>query len=117
MISKFTMLSNYSQTCLLIAILFGVLGTISMKLSNGLQRLKPSVFLLIFYSISFVALTLAVQGVAISIVYAIWSGVGTILVAVIGVVFFKESFSIRKGVSLLLIVIGVIGINLTDVLR
>ncbi|MDR3477695.1 MAG: multidrug efflux SMR transporter [Gammaproteobacteria bacterium] len=108
-------LSTSSELCLLVAILFGVLGTVSMKLSDGLQKLKPSVCLLIFYSISFAALTLAVQGVDISIVYAIWSGVGTILVAIIGVLLFHESISVTKVISLLLIVIGVLGIHLTDV--
>ena len=107
-------ISTTSGICLMVAILFGVLGTVSMKLSNGLQKLKPSVCLLVFYIISFAALTLAVQGVDISIVYAIWSGVGTVLVALIGIVLFHESISIKKVVSLLLIVIGVLGIDLTN---
>lgn len=107
-------MSNSSWLSLFVAILFGVLGTVSMKLSHGLQKLKPSLCLLIFYSISFVALTLAVQGVDISIVYAIWSGIGTILVAIIGVFLFKESISVQKVFSLLLIVIGVVGIHLAN---
>ena len=101
--------------CLSIAILFGVLGTVCLKLSNGMQRLKPSLCLMVFYFISFGALTLAVQGVDVSIVYAIWSGIGTILVAIIGVVIFKEYISITKVLSLLCIVLGVAGINLANV--
>ena len=104
----------HSWICLAIAILFGVLGTVSLKLSHGLQRLKPSVCLAFFYFISFSALTLALQGIDVSIVYAVWSGVGTILVAIIGIVFFHESMSIRKLVSLLLIVLGVFGIHLAN---
>lgn len=110
-------ISPSSGLCLLIAILFGVFGTVSMKLSNGLQNLKPSLCLLIFYIISFAALTLAVQGVDVSIVYAIWSGVGTILVTIIGVLLFNESISLKKVISILLIVIGVLGINLTNVIH
>jgi small multidrug resistance pump len=100
---------------LLIAIIFGVLGTISLKLSDGLTRLKPSIYLTIFYSISFVGLTLALQYIDISIVYAVWSGVGTLLVAIIGVLLFKESVSIKKVISLFLIVFGVLGIHFANV--
>ncbi|MHB1948233.1 MAG: DMT family transporter [Gammaproteobacteria bacterium] len=103
-----------SWTYLLIAIPFGVLGTISMKLSHGLRKWKPSVSLLIFYLISFAALTMALQGIPLSIVYAVWSGVGTIFVAILSRFMFEESFSLMKIISLLLIVAGVIGIHLSN---
>jgi small multidrug resistance pump len=64
-----------------------------------------------------VALTLSLQGIDIIIVYAVWSGVGTLLVAVIGVLLFKESISIKKVFSLLLIILGVLGIHLANVLH
>lgn len=99
---------------LFIAIPFGVLGTVSMKLSNGLKKWKPSLSLVIFYLISLAAMTIAIQGIDISIVYAIWSGVGTILVAIIGILVFKESISVKKVISLLLVVGGVVGIHLTN---
>jgi small multidrug resistance pump len=111
------LISNSSWFCLVVAILFGVMGTVSMKLSEGLQRLKPSICLIVFYLISFVALTMAIQGVDVSIVYAVWSGVGTILVAIIGVLVFQEYISVVKVVSLLFIVIGVLGINLANVVH
>jgi small multidrug resistance pump len=111
------MMQYNSWYCLIAAILFGVLGTISLKLSHGLQKLKPSILLAIFYSISFVALTLSLQGIDISIVYAVWSGVGTLLVAIIGVILFKESISFKKVFSLLLIILGVLGIHLANVLH
>src|SRR3989338_4340613 len=97
---------------LLIAILFGVLGTVSLKLSHGLKNWKPSFSLVVFYTICLTAMTLAVQGIDISIVYAIWSGVGTVLVAIIGILIFEESISIRKMISFVLIVVGVVGIHL-----
>ena len=99
---------------LLVAIPCGVFGTVAMKMSHGLQRWKPSVCLAIFYAISCVALTLALKGIDVSIVYAIWSGVGTILVAIIGVLLFKESVTLKKILSLMLIVMGVIGIHLAN---
>lgn len=105
------MMTNY-WLYLLIAIPFGVLGTVSMKLSDGLSKWKPSVSIFVFYLISFIALTLALQGLEMSVVYAIWSGVGTILVAIMGVLVFGESLSVRKVISLLFIVIGALGIYL-----
>lgn len=97
-----------------IAIVFGVLGTISLKLSHGIHKSRAAIFLAIFYFISFVALTFAMKHLDLSIVYAVWSGVGTILVAAVGIVYFHESVSAKKIFFLLLIVIGVIGIHLSD---
>lgn len=105
---------HHSWWYLSVAIPFGVLGTISMKLSHGLQKWKPSLSLVAFYLISFVALTLALEGTDVSIVYAVWSGVGTLLVAIIGALTFEESLSFKKIISLFLIVMGVFGIHLTD---
>lgn len=104
----------HSTVALAIAIIFGVLGTISMKISHGFTHLKPSLYLAFFYSVSFVALTLAIENIELTTVYAVWSGVGTLLVAVIGILYFKESISFKKIVYLLLIVIGVIGIHISD---
>jgi len=109
------MASFDSWLYLLIAIPFGVLGTISMKLSHGLQKWKPSVCIIIFYSISFVAMTFALKTIDLSLAYAIWSGVGTILVSMIGIMVFEEAITNMKVFSLLLIVLGVIGMHLTNV--
>ena len=98
---------------LFVAIPFGVLGTISMKLSHGLQKWKPTICVAIFYFISFVAMTLALKNLEVSVVYAIWSGLGTVIVTLVGVFLFKESISVSKIVSLLLIVVGVIGMHLS----
>lgn len=111
------MYSLESWIYLFIAIPLGVLGTVSLKLSNGLQNWKPTVCIFIFYTLSFVALTLAIQTIPVSMIYAIWSGVGTFMVSIIGIVAFKESVSTKKVVSLLLIIIGVVGIHLADVIH
>ncbi|MDH5179242.1 MAG: multidrug efflux SMR transporter [Gammaproteobacteria bacterium] len=95
------------------AILFEVAGTTSMKLSQGFTRLVPSILLFVFYAISFVSLTFAVKKIDMSISYAIWSGVGTALIALISVVFFKESMTVLKMISLVLIILGVIGLNIS----
>jgi small multidrug resistance pump len=111
------MLIAASWLYLFVAIFFGVLGTICMKLSCGLQKWKPSLALFCFYALSFIALTLALRGIDISIVYAIWSGVGTIFIAVIGYLVFQESMSFRKILSLFLIVAGVLGVHLANALH
>ena len=96
------------------AILFEVAGTTSMKLSHGFTRLTPSILIFVFYAISFVSLTFAVKKIDVSVSYAIWSGVGTALIAVIGVYYFKESMTTLKFFSIVLIIIGVIGLNLQE---
>lgn len=102
---------------LIIAIFFGVLGTISMKLSHGLKKWKPSFYLIICYMISFVALTLAIRGMDVSMIYAIWSGIGTILIAIISIFIFEESMSFIKIMSIMCIVIGVLGMHLTNAIH
>lgn len=94
------------------AIALEIAGTTSMKLSLGFSRLLPSVLLFVFYLGSIVALTLALRRIDVSIAYAIWSGVGTAAIAVIGIVFFREEVSVVKVISIALIVLGVIGVNL-----
>ena len=85
-----------------------------MKLSQGFHKLLPSIFIFIFYALSFVALTFAVKKLEISVSYAIWSGVGTALITLIGVFYFNESVTALKLVSLALIITGVVGLNLSQ---
>ncbi len=94
------------------AILLEVMGTTSMKLSQGFTRVLPSVLIFIFYGASFAVFTLALKKIDISIAYAIWSGIGTAAIAAIGIVYFREPASMVKLVSILLIIIGVVGLNL-----
>jgi small multidrug resistance pump len=109
-----TFLVTESWFSLMAAIIFGVLGTISMKLSHCFHRLKPTLAMGFFYAISFVAMTFALNTIEISVIYGLWSGVGTILVMLLSVVLFKEKLSLKKIFFLLLIIIGIIGIQLTD---
>jgi small multidrug resistance pump len=95
------------------AIAFEVMGTTSMKLSRGFTRLIPSISIFVCYGISFVFTTFALKRLDVSTVYAVWSGVGTALVALIGWLWFKEPLTALKIVSLGLIVLGVIGLNLS----
>ncbi len=95
-------------------ILFEVAGTTSMKLSQGFARWLPSVCIFVFYGISFTLLTLTLKTLQMSTVYAIWSGVGTSLVALIGVFYFKEAMNFPKALGIGLVVLGVVLIHLYD---
>ncbi|MEX2318097.1 MAG: multidrug efflux SMR transporter [Pirellulales bacterium] len=95
------------------AILLEVAGTISMKLSEGFTKLLPSVLLFALYAAAFTALSFALRKIDVSVAYAIWSGAGTAIVALIGVAFFREGMNAWKLISLALIVVGVVGLNLS----
>jgi len=97
------------------AIVLEVAGTTCMKLSNGFSKTLPSILLFAFYGLSFAALTLALKKFDVSVAYAIWSGVGTALIAIIGVAWFKEPVNAIKIGSLCLIIAGVVGLNLGGV--
>lgn len=94
-----------------VAILFEVAGTTSMRLSDGLSRLVPSVLIFVFYAISFSLNSMVTRTLGLSVVYAVWSGVGTVLTALIGCVYFKEPATALKLASAGLIVIGVFGLH------
>lgn len=95
------------------AILFEVAGTTAMKLSEGLTRFWPSVTIFVTYGVSFVLLTLCLKHMDVSIAYAIWAALGTALIAVIGLLLFKEPLSWQKIFFLGLIIAGVIGLEMS----
>ena len=83
-----------------------------MKLSDGFSNVKYAIGMLIFYVLSLSMLTLALKKLEIGTAYAIWSGVGIVLLSIIGVVFFKESINLSKIIFVSFILIGTIGLNL-----
>ncbi|MCF6244990.1 MAG: multidrug efflux SMR transporter [Sulfurovum sp.] len=95
------------------AIVFEVLGTTAMKMSEGFTKTMPSVAMGVFYILSLAALTYALKKFDVSMAYAIWSGVGTALITLIGIWYFKESVSVMKLASIGLIIIGVVGLHLS----
>ena len=99
---------------LLLAIIFEVFGTTCMKLSEGFSKLLPSILIFVFYAISFTVFTFALKKLDVSIAYAIWAGLGTALITVIGIFWFKEPVNALKMASLVLVVVGVVGLNLSD---
>jgi small multidrug resistance pump len=96
------------------AILLEVCGTTSLKLSDGFTRIAPSAAVVLCYVASFALLGLALRGIELSIAYAVWSGVGTAVVAAIGIIWFGESAAVSKLLCFALIVLGVAGLHLVD---
>jgi small multidrug resistance pump len=97
-----------------IGVLFEVLGTICMKYAEGFTKLTPSILVFVFYGISLAALVFLLEKMQVSISYAIWAGSGTAIIAVIGILFFKEPVSLVKILSLTLIILGILGLELFE---
>ena len=79
-----------------------------LKLSEGFTKLFPSIGIIVSFGLAFYFLSLCLKTVPLSLAYAIWSGVGTALTAVIGILFWREPFSIMTLVSIVLIIGGVV---------
>jgi small multidrug resistance pump len=99
---------------LALGIVFEVIGTICMKLADGFQKLWPSVLVFVFYLSCLVCLIFVLKKMQVSVAYAIWSGAGTALIAIIGMIWFKEPITLIKAASILLIVVGIFGLELSE---
>ena len=99
---------------LVLAILSEVAGTTCMKLSYGFTKIVPSVLMFVLYGLSFSALALTLKKIEVSIAYAVWSALGTALIAIIGMIWFKESINPLKIISIGVVIIGVVGLHLSQ---
>jgi len=99
---------------LILAVVCEVFGTLSLKLSNGFSILGPSIAVVAGYSLSFILLARVLKTMEVGVAYAAWSGLGTALVAIAGILVFGESASLAKAVCIMMIVGGVIGLHFFD---
>lgn len=97
---------------LALAIAAEVTGTVALRASDGLTRLGPSLVVIAGYGISFWLMSRLLTRIPLSVTYAIWSAAGTAIIAAIGIVFLGEPATAVKLGSLVLIVVGVVGLNL-----
>ena len=95
-----------------IAILSEVVGTSALKATDGFSRLWPAVLVFFAYSLSFYFLSLTLRTLPLGVAYAIWSGVGVVLVAVIGWAVYGQALSPLAVVGIGLIVVGAVLLNL-----
>ncbi len=98
---------------LMLAIFAEVAGTTSMKLSHGFVNLKPSILIFVFYLLSLIFLSKSLRRLDIGFAYAIWSGLGTLLIFFIGVSWFQEPITMLKTFSVFCIIAGVMGLKTT----
>jgi small multidrug resistance pump len=103
-----------SWLILSVAIVCEVVATMMMELSHSLTRWRWVPPMLLFYVLALLGLALALKTLEVGIAYAVWAGAGTLLIAILGVIFFKESMSTMKVLSMLLVIAGIIGLNLAD---
>jgi small multidrug resistance pump len=95
-----------------LAILAEVIGTSALKASNGFSNLLPSIVVIVGYGVAFFCLSLTLRQMPIGIAYAVWSGAGTALIALIGVVLYKQRLDMPAMIGIGLIVTGVLVLNL-----
>jgi len=88
---------------------------VGMKYSHGFTRLCPSVFTLLTMIASFGCLALSMRSLPLGTAYAIWTGIGTIGTAIVGMILFGESASFLRILCLGFIVAGILGLKLLAV--
>ncbi|OBZ09344.1 MULTISPECIES: multidrug efflux SMR transporter [Bacillales] len=104
---------GWGWTFLLLAIVLELSGTVSMKYSAGFSRFWPSVLMFIFYGASFTMLNFALSYMNVSVAYAIWSGIGIILITMVSFIIFHEKLPISSLLWIAVIVVGVVGLNMS----
>lgn len=104
--SIFAIIKKMGWIYLLLAVGFEVCGTTSMRLSNGLTKLLPSVLIFVFYVLSFIFATMATKYIKLAVMYAIWSGIGIVAITFIDLFLFKEKINTMEIFGLALILAG-----------
>ncbi len=99
-------------TYLILAIISEVIATTVLKASDGFSRLYPSIVVVVGYCFSFWALSQVVKVMPLGIAYAIWSGLGIVLVSVAAVFVYQQKLDLPAIVGMTLIIAGVLVINL-----
>jgi quaternary ammonium compound-resistance protein SugE len=99
---------------LAIAGLFEVAWAIGLTYTQGWTKLWPSVATIVLMLISFYCLAQAVRTIPVGTGYAVWTGIGAVGTAALGVVLFKEPMSALRMGCILLIVAGIVGLKLTS---
>jgi quaternary ammonium compound-resistance protein SugE len=97
----------------IVAGLFETAFAVSLKLSEGFSRLGWTLAFLVFSAISFTLLSIGLRSLPVGSAYAVWTGIGAAGTAVVGMVFLRDPVTTLRLLSILLIVAGVVGLNLS----
>lgn len=98
----------------LIAGLLEVIWAVGLRYTEGFTRLWPSVATLLVMGLSFFLLSLAMRSLPAGTVYAVWVGIGAVGTAMVGIVLLGEPASLARMFSILLIVMGIVGLKLSS---
>ncbi|WP_395463109.1 DMT family transporter [Wolbachia endosymbiont of Cantharis cryptica] len=96
---------------LLLAGLFEIVWTTALKYSNGFTRIVPVIVVLVSGFISLYLLSLAIKYIPLGTSYAVWTGIGSIGAAIIGIMFFNDPVNFGRLFSLALVVLGIVGLK------
>ncbi|ADD27572.1 DMT family transporter [Meiothermus ruber] len=99
---------------LMIAIVSEVIGSTALKASQGFSKLLPSLVVVLGYGLAFYFLSLSLKTIPLNIAYAVWSGLGTALIALLGWWVLKEPMNGAIALGILLIIAGVVVLNLAS---
>lgn len=97
---------------LTIAVVLEVIATSFLKQSAQFTNPIPSVLTLVFYGTAFYVLSITLKTIPVGIAYAIWSGLGIVLISIVGVVVFRQTLDLAAMIGLGLIIAGVVVVNL-----
>jgi small multidrug resistance pump len=93
------------------AIMSEVVATSALKAAEGFSRFWPSVIVIVGYGLAFYCPSLTVRTIPIGIAYAIWSGVGIVLISLVGLLLYRQSLDLPAVIGMALILAGVLIIN------
>ena len=93
---------------LFVAIVFEVIGTAALKSSEGMTRLIPSIMMVISYGVAIFLLSLVLKTIPMGIGYGIWSGVGIILITIVGWFFYQQQIDLAALIGIGFICVGVV---------
>ncbi|MEK4207663.1 MULTISPECIES: DMT family transporter [Paenibacillus] len=97
-----------------VAIISEVIGTTMLKMSEGFTQILPTIGVIIGFIIAFYSLSISLRVLPLSLAYAIWAGVGTVLTAIVGILIWGDPFSVLTLAGIVLIVGGVVLLNAPD---
>jgi small multidrug resistance pump len=97
---------------LIFAVAAETIGTTALQASKEFTRLVPSLIVVVSYALSFYLMSLTLRFMPVGIVYAIWSGLGIVLIAAIGYVVFGQKMDLAAVLGMALIVLGIVVIQL-----
>lgn len=90
-----------------------IIFALSLKYNEGFSKLWPSIVTMISGGASFYLLMLSIKTLPLGTAYAVWTGMGAVGVAILGIILFKESAELVRLASIVMIVVGIVGLKLT----